>query len=91
MFMRISFAITRKSTIAVASSTRSKGRGETRYHGADAGVAGKEAVIAILTFARVAEVAALLPEQNGIAMAEIPAARMLGEIATHGGDVTNLR
>ena len=52
--MRIS--LLSRNTIAVASSA-AKGRGETRYHGADAGVAGKEAVIAILTFARVAEVA----------------------------------
>ena len=69
---------------------RGKRRGQAGHDRADAVVAGEQTVVAVLAVARVAEVAAFL-EADGVAMAVIPAARMLREIAADGGDVADLR
>ena len=68
---------------------RAEGDGEVRRDRADAGVAGEQAVILVLAVARVTHVAAFFQTQR-VAMTEIPAARMLREIAADGGDVANL-
>src|SRR5260221_8278651 len=68
---------------------RSENRGEAGHHRADAGIAGEQTVVTVLAGARIAEVAVFL-EANRVAMAEIPAARMLREITADGGDVADL-
>src|ERR1035437_3171264 len=68
---------------------RGENRGETGHDRADAGIAGEQTVVAVLAVARVAEVAIFL-EANRVAVAEIPAARVLREVAANRGDVADL-
>src|SRR5664280_2172229 len=68
---------------------RGENRGEAGHHRTDAGIAGEQTVVTVLAVARVAKVAIFL-EANRVAMAEIPAARMLREVAANRGDVADL-
>src|SRR3954468_10480837 len=58
-------------------------------YGADAGITGKEAVIAIVVMARVTHVPAFFKAAD-VAMTIIPAAGMLGEIAAQSAEISNL-